>query len=225
MGGCPVGSRHDFDMAWESEAARSRTRAVVARLGFPQPPDWYPFIERRRLRRVSEVEDRALVLNVVINCSYGMPIDLAREWLGDHGLSSSLTAAEHEYLVAVDHGAAADSFGHRLQVEALWTLAWGLSLAPALNWNSYCGDELASWFPNLRTSEDTPRFRSSTLLRTDAEVLDELDVAFCLTWGCAEANLRQQPVPGDVRDYVIWERRRALEWLMADDWDNPNYDT
>ncbi len=56
-------------------------------------------------------------------------------------------------------------------------------------------------------------------------VLDELDVAFCLTWGCAEANLRQQPVPGDVRDYVIWERRRALEWLMGDDWDNPNYDT
>jgi Domain of unknown function (DUF4272) len=66
---------------------------------------------------------------------------------------------------------------------------------------------------------------SSTVLRPDAEVLDELDVAFCLTWGCAEANLRQQPVPGDVRDYVIWERRRALEWLMGDDWDNPSYDT
>jgi len=212
-------------VTWDPIAARERSRAIVNSSGFPQPPDWYPNIERGLLRPAHEVEDRALALNVVINCSYEMPTDMARSWLTVNGLEESLTAGERQYLANIDNGAAPDSYGHQLQIEALWILAWAVSLAPAVDWAGYCEDTLASWLPDLRATEDPRRFRASTSLREDSSVLDELDAAFCLTWGCAEANLRGQSAPGGIRQYVMWERRRALEWLMGGDWDNPDYNT
>jgi len=42
-----------------------------------------------------------------------------------------------------------------------------------------------------------------------------LDLYYCLTWGLADANLNHRPVPGSVEQYVLWERRRALEFALV----------
>jgi len=172
-----------------------------------------------------EIQNRALVLNVVINCSFRMPTGYARSWLGTHGLIDNLTREEATYLTAIDGGLDPDSQGPRLRVEALWLLTWSLSLTPKLDWGAYCGDEMASWLPDLRSGEDPVRFRATTAVRDEREVLDEVDAAYCLTWGCATSNLQRLPEPGRLDQYVVWERRRALEWLVGDDWDNPDLST
>ena len=220
-----VDLRHDVPVTWDAIAARARSRDIVNNVGFPPPPDWYPTIERGSLRLLHEVEDRALPLNVVINCSFTMPTDVARSWLAANGLEDRLTSGESNYLAEIEAGAAPDSQGHQLQIEALWVLVWAASLVPAVDWATYCADTLAAWLPDLRVGEDPRVFRRSTTRRHDSEVLDELDTAFCLTWGCAEANLRGQGDPGNMRQYVMWERRRGLEWLMGVDWDDPDYNT
>jgi Domain of unknown function (DUF4272) len=212
-------------VSWNPQAARQRSRALVETLRFPQPPDWYPVIDRGTLRHLPDIQNRALVLNVVINCAFGMPTDHARAWLGAHGLIGELTGEEADHLAAVDAGLAAESQGHRLRVEALWLLAWSLSLTPTLDWSRYCGDEMSSWLPDLRTGEDPARFRAATAVRAEDEILDEVDLAYCLTWGCAQSNVRHLPDPGEVGQYVMWERRRALEWLIGEDWDNPDLST
>ena len=84
---------------------------------------------------------------------------------------------------------------------------------------------MAGWLPDLRTGESAERFRAGTVVRGEGEILNELDVVYCLTWGCAAANLYHQPEPGVLGQYVMWERRRALEWLVGDDWDEPNLST
>ena len=212
-------------MAWDPHSARRRSRSLVGQLEFPQPPDWYPIIERGTLRSLAEVQNRALVGNVIHNCSYRMPTEYARAWLGTHGLIDDLTPGEVSYLDAMDGGLDPASQGHRLRVEALWILTWSLSLTPTLDWGAYCADEMASWLPDLRAQEDPARFRATTTQRDEAEILDEVDAAYCLTWGCARSNLEGRPEPGRLGQYVMWERRRALEWLVGDDWDEPELST
>jgi hypothetical protein len=60
--------------------------------------------------------------------------------------------------------------------------------------------------------------------RRDPEALREaLDLARCVTWGLGDADLSVGFSPGEVEPYVVWERRRALEWLHGADWDEPGF--
>ncbi len=79
--------------------------------------------------------------------------------------------------------------------------------------------------PNLREAEGTDRLRTTAKLRSRSDVLDQADLAFCITWSCAESNLKRTPHVGAVDQYVIWERRSAIEWLLGDDWDHPDLST
>ncbi|HYO67259.1 MAG TPA: DUF4272 domain-containing protein, partial [Archangium sp.] len=150
---------------------------------------------------------------------------LARSWLRQEGLEGVLTPGEQHYLGEVEKGLAPESQGHQLQVEALWALVWALALVPVLDFGKHCGDELSGLLPDLRQSEGSRSFRKRAHLRRPEELYQALDLAYCLSWGIAEANLTRSPVPGRVEQYVVWERRRALEWLHGDDWDKPRTDT
>jgi hypothetical protein len=65
--------------------------------------------------------------------------------------------------------------------------------------------------------------RAEAALRDDAEVRAALDLARCLTWGLGDPELSVGFSPGEVEPYVVWERRRALEWLLGADWDQPGF--
>jgi hypothetical protein len=207
------------------QAIRSRSLSLARALGYPPPPAHFPWLDRERVRPEREVIDRSLVLHIIVNCSFGMPTALARAWLDREGLLASLSPGERHYLEEIDQGLAPDAKGHQLQVESLWALAWALSQVPSLDFGHYCGDELAGLLPDLRANEDGESFRSRARLRSPEELYEALDLAYCLSWGVAEANLTRTPVPGKVGQYVIWERRRVLEWLHGGDWDSPPRDT
>jgi hypothetical protein len=57
--------------------------------------------------------------------------------------------------------------------------------------------------------------RARVALRDANETAEMLDLHYCLTWGLAEANLNHRTVPGSVEQYVLWERRRALEFALV----------
>ncbi len=212
-------------MNWNARAARQRSLEMAAELDYPAIPTHLPLIDRVTTRSVDEIIDRALVLNVIINCSYGMPTGQGRAWLAANEVAAGLTQAEHRYLSVVEDGDEPSEQGHQLQVERLWCLAWALQLTDMLSWSDYCGQSLASLFPNLRIDESANAFRSLARSRPAPELLDELDLAYCLSWAHADANLRQASQVGPLRQYVVWERRSALEWLAEGDWDNPDLST
>lgn len=208
---------------------RRKTLLRVEDLGFPQPPAHLPLLEDNEfpftLREPEDVVQRALVLNVRINIAFRMPPDAARRWLTTNGLMSALTQRESELL----DGAAAVDEHEQLQVEGLWALAWALGLTQSLDHRSYCGEELATLFPDLRADESLHawRERADCHLRTTTELMAELDLLYVMTWGLVDARISGSHVPGEVQPYVLWERRRALEFVRADseDWDEVDLST
>lgn len=207
---------------WATRAVSLRT---AASLGFPHPPAHLPQLDRDPLRPEEEVVERALALNLVIGCSWGMPMDLARAWLEREQLADRLTPGEIAFLADVDRGEDPESSDRQIQVEGLWVLAWALGLERTLDFGACCGDHLVSLLPDLRRDESRDRFETAAKLRPYDEIHGALDLAYCLTWGAAEANLMRRQSPGAVLQYVLWERRRALEWLFGADWDDPPMDT
>lgn len=204
---------------------RELSLVELERLGFPQPPIHLPVIDMPRVRSYTEVVDRALAHNVVINCAYRMPAGYARKWLERENLIHALTAGEEAFIVAIDAGQDPADNEILIQTEALWILVWALGLEPHLDFGRYCGDHLTNLLPNLREDESRDRFDKTTRLRPVEELRSAFDLAYCLTWGAADANLTGKPSPGTVRQYVLWERRRAFEWLSGEDWDDPPTDT
>jgi len=96
---------------------------------------WEPH-ETPSPRPADEVIERVAVLNVIVNCAYGMPADLATSWLDANGLNDCLTDREQQ---VVD-----GRLGHveedRSQVEAIDALAWYLVMRRS-------GVRFSSWAP------------------------------------------------------------------------------
>lgn len=210
-----------------AEAVRVRTRRRLADMGFPELPVHLPLLADTEspfeLRSATEVIERLLVLNVRVNLAFGMPSTEAQRWLATNGLVRCLSAKE-EILLA---GAAKVDEEEQTHVEALWGLTWALSMVDELDPGAYCGDELVTLLPDLRAMEsaETWAARSSPRLRSTAEVMRELDLLYAMTWGVTDARLAGGQRPGAVAEYVHWQRRRALEFTVADpDIDHSSWD-
>ena len=211
-------------MKIDAKSIRSISLGKVSLMGFQVPPEHFPLIDTGNVRSKNEIVERALVLNVVINMAYGMPAEHAKQWLSSNRLES-LTASERELLSRIENDEPYDENDIQTQVEALWVLVWVIGFVEELDFSSYCEDRLSELLPSLRESETSEKFVTISSVRPLIEIYQALDLVFCITWGLAEANLTGLDSPGDVRQYVYWERRRALEWIRGGDWDEPNFST
>ena len=100
-------------------------------------------------------------------------------------------------------------------------------LRDQLDPRTLCPDDLVRRVPDLRTGESIEGWRERTgpRQRSADEVMRELDLHYGMTWGLADANLRRLPPPGRIDQYAIWQRRRALEFAIAErDWANDEWD-
>jgi hypothetical protein len=176
-----------------------------------------------QLRPESEVVQRLLALNVRVNLAFGMPATEAQAWLDHNGTTPYLSAQERTFVA----GAAKVDEQEQTLVEALWALAWALSLVRGLDPAGYCGDDLVTLLPDLRTMESAEVWsaRTSPRLRSTAEVLRQLDLHYAMTWGLTDARPSGTSQPGTVAEYVHWQRRKALEFTVADrENDNSSWD-
>ena len=196
---------------------RATNRWIARRLGYPAPPDDLPFPEVDRWRTRDEVVDRSLVADVVVACAHGFDVASAFAWLRVNGLIESVMPGESIYLDEVESGMHLDDLARGLQVEALWALLWALSFVDELDFSAGCGGAAAP-LPDLDDVPAARVFRRDAELRDESALLAALDLARCLSAGLGD-DLSIGYAPGEVEPYVVWERRRALEWLGGGDWD------
>ena len=103
---------------------------------------------------------------------------------------------------------------------SLWMLAWCMNLIQEMDFGDYCKDFLSDLLPSLETMAPTIPFIRNITLKTIEEITEALDLAYYLNWGAIQLRANQQPPPGEVREYVIEYRRKALEWIVSEeDWD------
>jgi len=80
--------------------------------------------------------------------------------------------------------------------------------------------------PDIKNAAPSRAFQAGLKLRSAADLLQAADLAYCLHWAIRDAELNGNVAPGRVPPEVVVERRRALEWMMGDEyWDDVNLDT
>jgi hypothetical protein len=196
---------------------REASLRVLKQLGLPEPGESFPMVwdpgDRLELRPRAELEARVAVLNIVLARSFGLPKESAMEWLLDAHLVERLTRPEWHFVVA-DEG---DHHAFALHLEAVYALGWVMGLTGHLDPCRPSANGLVQRLPNLPHGESFAAWRGRTLTapRSPVEVVEQLDLYYCLDWAFLEAERRNLPLPGDVDSNAIGQRRWALEWAVV----------
>jgi hypothetical protein len=173
------------------------------------------------VRDGKEIAQRALVLNVMINVSYGAPQHVAFDWLEANDLLDALSEFEATVLEAEETPDEDTKMQLRWGLESLWSLAWAGSLFNDLTPLQPVSNDLATRFPSLRTGEPAAGFYRRFSLRTKEELFRKLDLFYRSLWYARDFHLRgvdSTPFnPG-----ILHYRWKALEWALHDgmEWDD-----
>lgn len=200
----------------DPQQVRNTSLSELERLRLPLPPVSFPLVwepgDLVDLRPRAEIEARMAVLNVVLARSFGMPGELAMQWLLDAHLMDRLTPPEWAFVSTGD----GDHRAFALHLEALYALAWLLGIALDLDPIRPSADGLIERLPQLHDGETYPQWRARTLTapREPRESAATLDLYYCLDWSYLEAERHRLPLPGLIDSNTIGQRRWALEWAV-----------
>ncbi|MCB2409318.1 DUF4272 domain-containing protein [Hymenobacter lucidus] len=188
--------------------------------------DWLPVLDTPAIRAAVEVQGRMSVLNALINISFQAPVDVIRNWLTQHDLLVFLSP-EEESLLAKDNDELTEQqlINLRWSLESLWALMWATGMTDELAPTEWCGDDMASLLPNLEANEDNTKLTQPRTLRPEAELYQMLDYYYRLHWYCVDERLNGREAL--VSESLVYERRKALEWVFsrAQDWDDVEMST
>jgi hypothetical protein len=175
------------------------------------------------IRSKNDAIDRALTLFVVVAVATGAKQDKALDWLEREGLENALTRREAEWLNRKDERRTRE---FAAQEESLLALAWALGVVEVLDFARPCDTSLARAFPRARDNETSLNFRGRAAYRSPDEIAAAVDLAYCIHWAIRNERFSNVRNAHRVDEYVVEERRRALEWLTSeDDWDEVCLDT
>lgn len=95
-----------------------------------------------------------------------------------------------------------------------------------MDFSDNCANNFVQILPDIRSAASTRTFQIGLKLRSETELLEKADLAYCLHWAIRDAELNGNPTPGSVPARVVVERRRALEWMLGEEsWDDASLDT
>jgi hypothetical protein len=205
------------ESAPDPELIREASLEELRRLRLPAPPPGFPLVwdvgDSVDLRPLADIEGRVAILNVVLARCFGMPAEGAMQWLLDARLVEKLSSPEWRFL----SNGEGDERVFALHMDALFALAWVLSIALDLDPERPVADGLMARLPHLPSGESFEAWRSRTLTapREPREVAALLDLYYCLDWAYLEAERLRLPLPGTVDSNAIGQRRWALEWAVV----------
>ncbi len=105
------------------------------------------------------------------------------------------------------------------EYECCCSLAWALGLIDNMDDNSCICDceKLVRLVSGCNSQAD---FISKCKLRDTEEILDMLDLFYRYHWATVQKKWIDPKLPiGDLNEEVVFERRRGLEWLIAEETD------
>jgi hypothetical protein len=201
----------------DPQAVREASLDELERLGLPLPPPTFPLVwepgDTVELRETIDIEARAAILHVVVARCFGMPAELAMGWILNSHLVDLVTPPEWQFVM----GARGDHRSFVLHHDAVFALAWLLSLSRHLDPTAPPDDAMMKMMPDLRGEETFGSWRSRSLMapRDAVEAAVLLDLYYCLDWAFQEAEQQGRPVPGELGSDAIGQRRWALEWAVV----------
>ncbi len=206
------------------EKIRSNSLKTAKKLGYKTNIHLPLLEESNILKSKEEILGRVCLLHALVGCSYGFPVDNAKNWLEKEKLVAYLTEKERTLFSEVS--IKDDFVAYRTKVESIWTLCWVLQKVHVFDFRKLCSDSLVKLLPDLKTGESVTKFSENIELRKAKSVIANCDLAYCLHWAIVDSHINNKDLKLHVAPYVIIERRHALEWLLSkDDWDSVTLDT
>lgn len=105
------------------------------------------------------------------------------------------------------------------EFESFWALCWALGFVEDISdAGTTCDKVLAQRF--VAESGSLDGFMERAKLRDIEEILDMLDLYYRYHWAVVEQRVHNPALPvGELRQFVVSERRRALQWLISPEQD------
>jgi hypothetical protein len=201
---------------------RHESIEAAKRLGVDVPATLPLLDAGLEMRSASETASRILAMNAVAATAYGFDKAKAIVWLNQESLTDSLSEQEKRFVF--EGAGQPDRF--KVQVEGMWALAWAMGIANELNFAKDCDSRFVRMLPNLKQSQSSADFRKNANPRPLEQVVAACDLAYCLHWAIRQSELTGKRSSGNLKPYVVVERRRALEWLLSQEaWDEVLLDT
>jgi len=161
------------------------------------------------------VAKRCIVISHVIGIGFGGKSKKLKQAIEKFDLFGATSAHEKDMLSRRKH-TEQEKIDAQWLAECMQSFAWCLGL-DKLEPLQYCDDELADRFPEPFT--DPSEFISGAVLRPFEEIYQQADLHYRLHWAARNAQLTDTDFP--VKEGLIRERRRALDWVIGveSDWD------
>ena len=176
-------------------------------------------------RSAREIATRVVILQAVVAVAYEVDAEPVVEWLREQGVWDQVSPREQAFLLGSEP---TDEQRNRLRwhQEAEWALLWAISHVESLGLPTQGCDTrrlVDEIVPQL--GSEINAFLDSATLRSPGELLAEDDRTYNL-WCYVTAAVRKgEPLPADLRWWVLYERRYAFEWLDGlQDWDEVTCD-
>jgi hypothetical protein len=177
-------------------------------------------------RSAREIATRVVILQGVIAVAYEVDAEPVVEWLREQGVWDQVSPREQAFLLGSEVTDEQRS-GLRWHQEAEWALLWAISHVESLGLPTQGCDTrrlVDEIVPQL--GSEINAFLDSATLRPPGELLAEDDRTYNL-WCYATSAVRNgEPLPADLRWWVLYERRYAFEWLDGlQNWDEVTCDS
>lgn len=105
------------------------------------------------------------------------------------------------------------------EYECYWSLVWALGLIDNIrDAGQICDcDTAVRLVAGCQTLQE---FQERCHMRSIDEILDMLDLYYRYHWACVQKRAIDPTLPiGNLNEEIVFERRRALEWLISDEMD------
>lgn len=119
-----------------------------------------------------------------------------------------------------------DKLNATWRYESLYVMLWTLGKTESLTYPSDVCDvsSVIEWiFAPTREA-----FEASVVLKSAAQIVEELDRIYRMNWACVDARIKGQEVSGNINPGVVYERHYSLNWLtnyQGQDWDDVKTNT
>jgi hypothetical protein len=200
------------NMFWKktklNENNRDKSWRVARNLGYPINSSLPPLESDLHLRPLRDILDCTLILHVVCAHAYGLKQSKGKEWIKSEKLEHALSPVEYAFIF--DGNVQTSQF--KPQVEAIWAFLWIMNRIKDLKFDEHCSNDMVKMMPDLKRMESSAGFRNTVSFKSEADVVNMLDLVYCLHWGQQQYNL--ETGTWKYSPTIIEERRRALEWAL-----------
>ena len=175
--------------------------------------EWLPVLDDLKIRSLEEIKGRISIMNAVNNIAFEAPTYEIKNWIIKHKLTKYLAESEQVTIDKPnDHLNNFELNSIMWYTESLWALMWCVEMIETLDANKPVGDIMARLLPNLEEEEDNSKIDNVQGLRSEIEIYTMLDYYYRLHWYVTDSRINC--VKTKLVEGIIYERRKALEWLF-----------